>query len=75
MVFKGLEHYPKSRLHVYTRSGQLVYSSMDYLNDWNGRLLKTNNSQGELLPTGVYYYVLELGGTTRIIKGFVFIGY
>lgn len=75
MVFKGLEHYPKSRLHVYTRSGQLVYSSMDYLNDWNGRLLKINNSQGELLPTGVYYYVLELGGTTRIIKGFVYIGY
>ena len=71
LIFKGLENYPKSKLHVYTRGGQLVYESEDYLNDWDGKLMKTD----PVLPTGTYYYVLELGSTNRIIKGFVFIKY
>jgi gliding motility-associated-like protein len=75
LVFKGLEHYPQSRLHIYTRSGQLVYQSNDYKNDWDGRITQSSMSNKKLVPTGVYYYVLELGGTTKSIKGFVYIGY
>ena len=75
LVFKGLENYPKSRIHIYTRSGQLVYESDDYLNDWDGRTFKSTLSNLELVPTGVYYYVLELGGVNRTIKGFVYIAY
>lgn len=71
LIFKGLENYPQSQLYVYTRGGQLVYQSIDYLNDWNGKMIKNNQS----LPTGTYYYILKLGGTNRIIKGFVFIKY
>jgi gliding motility-associated-like protein len=75
LVFTGLEHYPQSHLHVYTRSGQLVYASSDYLNDWDGSWIKSNLSNNGKVPTGVYYYVLELGGVNRTIKGFVYIGY
>jgi gliding motility-associated-like protein len=75
LVFPGLEHYPKSHLHIYTRSGQLVYASVDYLNDWDGRTITSTVSNLKLVPTGVYYYVLELGGVNRTIKGFVYIGY
>ena len=75
LVFKGLENYPKSRLYVFTRSGQLVYQSQDYLNDWDGRTIKSSLTNKEIVPPGTYYYVLELGGTTRTIKGFVYIGY
>jgi gliding motility-associated-like protein len=75
LVFKGLENYPKSHIHIYTRSGQLVYQSDDYLNDWDGRTFKSALTSHELVPTGVYYYILELGGTTRSIKGFIYIAY
>jgi gliding motility-associated-like protein len=75
LVFTGLEHYPQSHLHVYTRSGQLVYASSDYLNDWDGSWIKSNLTNNGKVPTGVYYYVLELGGVNRTIKGFVYIGY
>lgn len=75
LIFKGLENYPKSQLHIFTRSGQLVYQSNDYLNDWDGRTLKSTVSNKELLPTGTYYYVLQLGGSSRSIKGFVYIDY
>lgn len=75
LVFQGLENYPKSQLYVYTRSGQLVYESEDYLNDWDGRTAKSSATGKEKLPTGTYYYILKLGGTSRTIKGFVYIGY
>ena len=68
--FDGLDKYKPSELTVYTRSGQQVFSSSDYLNDWDGRM-----SNHQLVPTGVYYYVLKLGQTNRIIKGFIYIGY
>jgi hypothetical protein len=72
---KGIEEYPGTRLYVYTRAGQLVYNSNDYHNDWDGRTFQSTASERNLVPTGVYYYVLELGGTNKDIKGFVYIGY
>jgi len=75
LVFNGLENYLKSQLYVFTRSGQLVYQSVDYLNDWDGTTIQSTMTNQKLVPTGVYYYVLKLGGTNRSVKGFVFIGY
>ena len=75
LVFRGLEHYPKSQLYVFTRAGQPVYRSDDYLNNWDGSTFKSSLTNVILLPTGTYYYVLKLGGTTQILKGFVYIGY
>jgi gliding motility-associated-like protein len=76
LVFQGLiENYPKSELYVYTRSGQLVYQSVEYLNDWGGETIKSTLTNTQLVPTGTYYYVLKLGDTNRVIKGFVYIGY
>jgi hypothetical protein len=57
----------------YTRSGQLIYKSMDYYNDWSGNAMNSSLQDGTLLPTGTYYYVLHLGGTDRYIKGFVYL--
>ena len=75
LVFKGLENYPLSQLYVYTRAGQLVYQSEDYHNDWNGTINTNSRLNGKLVPTGTYYYILKLGGTQRVMKGFEYIGY
>jgi gliding motility-associated-like protein len=72
---KGLESYPNSTLVVFTRSGQIVFESNDYQNDWDGRSLVKGTSNYKLLPTGVYYYILELGGVNHTIKGFIYISY
>ncbi len=71
LEFKGLDNYPQSQVYVYTRAGQLVFQSLDYHNDWDGKMIDNQKP----LPLGTYYYVLKLGGTNRIIKGFVFIKY
>ena len=75
LVFIGLENYPQSQLHVYTRAGQLVYQSDDYRNDWDAKINTGPKLNGQIVPTGTYYYILKLGGTERVIKGFVYIGY
>ena len=75
LLFNGLGYYPQTVLYVYNRSGQLVFHSNDYKNEWDGTSIQSTIGSRNRVPTGVYYYVLELGGTLRKIKGFFYIGY
>jgi len=72
LVFPDLpQNHPNSQLYVYTRSGQLVYQSLNYLNNWDGRM-----ASHQLVPTGTYYYVLKITVPySRIIRSFIYIGY
>jgi len=45
---------------VYSRSGQLVFSSTGYNNDWMGTY------KGQQLPEGNYFYQLDLDGDQSI---------
>ena len=55
--------YVTSKLVVFNRAGTTVFKSNNYNNKWNG----------DNLPDGVYYYVLECNGVkgTDIYKGSV----
>ena len=75
LEFKGLEKYKGSKLIIYTRAGQPVYESSDYNNSWDGRYRKGALKNPERVATGTYYYVLKLGQTNRVIKGFIYIAY
>jgi len=46
------KYYESSRLVVFNRWGRIVYESGDYKNDWDG----------DNLPDGVYFYVLQCDG-------------
>jgi len=72
---KGLENYPKSELYIYTRAGLLIYQSDDYQNNWDGTIVTNKMANPGKAPAGTYYYVLKIGGTNRLLKGFVYIGY
>ncbi len=71
----GIEDYPDSELAIFTTSGQMVFSSKNYKNDWDGSYFSKNGIKNEQIPTGVYYYVLKLDPTARFIKGFVYVAY
>lgn len=51
-VVAGLSAFPESALAVYNRWGDEVYVNTDYQNNWTG----------DVLPDGVYFYVLKLSG-------------
>lgn len=50
------------KVAVYNRLGNLVFQSNDYQNDWTGKY------NGNHLPEGTYYYVIE-GAGGEIFKG------
>lgn len=75
MQFKHLNYYPGSKLFVYSKAGNIVYQSNDYQNDWDGRILSQKLQNQSMILSGIYYYLLKLGGADRIIKGFVLISY
>ena len=71
-VIKGLEAFENSSITIFGRDGVVIYKNEDYRNDWTG-LQNTKNHNTIAVPPGTYYYVLCLGGTKKIIKGFIYI--
>ncbi|MDW8272959.1 MAG: Ig-like domain-containing protein [Chitinophagales bacterium] len=69
LYFKGLEQFAPVYLVVFDRNGLPVYESENYLNDWEGK----NSQNGQPLPDGTYYYILEVPKTQKRYKNFLVI--
>lgn len=67
-IIKDVGYFSPVEVSIYNRYGDLLYSSADYKNDWDG----TRN--GENLPEGAYYYIVRTKqggiykGTLNIIR-------
>jgi len=55
-IIEGIQRFPENELNVYNRWGQLLYSSRNYQNNWQG------DYRGTDLPEATYYYTLEIDG-------------
>jgi len=64
-----VDEFVDNILQVYNRHGQLVFQAENYDNSWTG-----TSANGEPLPEGPYYYVLEytdFDGVRQQLKGSV----
>ncbi|WP_209402978.1 gliding motility-associated C-terminal domain-containing protein [Pseudozobellia sp. WGM2] len=72
-VFKiqCIENYSNT-LEIYNRNGNLVYKTTDYQNTWTG-LANVNGvlKRGDHLPSGTYYYVLDIPELERNLVGWL----
>jgi gliding motility-associated-like protein len=62
LAIKYIEHYPTNQVIILSSSGEEVSRIINYDNNdpnrrWNGR-----NKRNQILPDGVYYYVVEIVG-------------
>ena len=61
-----------SKLQIFNRYGSLVYEKNNYVNEWEGQ-----TDDGDELPTGTYFYVLDLQGEDaefgRQVTGWVYL--
>jgi gliding motility-associated-like protein len=48
------------------RQGKRVYESTNYMNDWNGV-----DSDGKVLPNGVYFYYMKNRQTSDVYRGYI----
>lgn len=74
---EGIENYPNNVVQIYSTSGELVYEANGYDNRdtlWRGESNTGIVLGSRELPTGVYYYVIDLnGGSLPPQKGSVII--
>ena len=63
----ALNTYPESITQVFDRYGRQVFQTMGYARPWDG----TNN--GQALPAGTYYYIIDLKDGQPKLSGWVLI--
>ncbi|MES2378346.1 MAG: gliding motility-associated C-terminal domain-containing protein [Bacteroidota bacterium] len=61
----GLLSYPNCLVNIYSRNGELVYQSKGYAKPWDGVY------KGSNLPSGTYYYVIDLNNNRPKVSGYI----
>ncbi len=62
---ENIQFFPANELQVFNRWGKLVYQQKGYKNNWNGSFDQRD------LPTGTYFYYLNLGVEGRRYSGYL----
>ncbi len=65
---EAIDRFPDNLLLVFNRYGDEVFRKQGYQNDWDG-----TGNQGNALPDGDYFYLLDLGDGSALRRGNVLI--
>ena len=65
-VVNGLDGYTTNHLVILNRWGNVVFERINYRNDWGGE-----NLEGEPLPNGTYFVILEINGGGITLQQFL----
>ncbi|MEE4177750.1 MAG: HYR domain-containing protein [Bacteroides sp.] len=74
-VINGLIRFPNNNLRIFNRWGTIVFEAAPYQNDWDGRPNRGRPADGPdgILPTGTYFYVIELEPGMNIHSGYIYL--
>ena len=53
---------PKNKVSIFNRWGDKVFEAEDYVNTLNGNSFRGTNNDGKTLPSGTYFYKIEVPG-------------
>lgn len=69
-----IENYPNNTLQVHNRYGVEVYRTRAYQNTWDGTAnVNAPINQDNKLPTGTYYYILDMGDGSGTKTGWIYL--
>lgn len=73
LIIENIELYEQSNFIVFNRWGNIVYEKDRYSNDeaWDGVANKGIRVGSGPLPTGVYFFILDLGPDERITDRYI----
>jgi gliding motility-associated-like protein/uncharacterized repeat protein (TIGR01451 family) len=72
-VIRGIFYFPENSIVIFNRWGNKVYEAKPYINTWDGRSIRGLRVGGDELPTGTYFYLLDLGDGSKVIKGTIYL--
>jgi gliding motility-associated-like protein len=64
-VIEGIKNYPNCVVQLFNRWGDLLFYSTGYGIPWDGTY------QGQNVPVGTYYYVVDLKNGGAFLGGYV----
>jgi gliding motility-associated-like protein len=64
---EGLDNYPNTKLQVFNRWGNPVFTASPYDNRWDGTPNVSGKTGSGKLPAGTYFYILELGDSDNTV--------
>jgi gliding motility-associated-like protein len=72
-VIRGIEYYPGNKIVIFNRWGDKIFEASPYQNTWDGKTTMGLRVGGDELPIGTYFYLLDLGNGSDIIKGTIYL--
>jgi gliding motility-associated-like protein len=72
-VIRGLDSYPNNAIVIFNRWGNSIFEESPYLNAWDGKSTAGLSLGSDDLPMGTYFYLLDLGNGSDVLKGTIFI--
>ena len=63
----GQSGFPSNSVSIYNQWGDEVYNATPYQNDWRGTF------NGDDLPAGTYFYIIDLGNGDKPMSGYLII--
>ncbi|MBA4239502.1 MAG: hypothetical protein C0448_02160 [Sphingobacteriaceae bacterium] len=72
-VIRGIQNFPSNNFTIFNRWGDKVFEASPYKNTWDGSNSKGLTIGGNALPTGTYFYVIDLGDGSKVIKGTIYL--
>lgn len=72
-VIRGIAYFPENSFTIFNRWGSKVFEANPYKNTWDGNSTTGITIGGEELPVGTYFYVIDLGDGTPVIKGTIYL--
>jgi gliding motility-associated-like protein len=70
---RGLDIYPSNSITIFNRWGDKVFEANPYQNTWDGKAQRGIRVGGDELPVGIYFYILDLGDNSKILKGTIYL--
>jgi gliding motility-associated-like protein len=68
-IITNISNHPGTMVSVFDKNGNVVFTSKNYDSNWGG-----TNQQGQLLPAGSYYYIINKPDGTEL-SGWLFLTY
>ena len=72
-VIRCIKNYSNNNFMIFNRWGNKVFEATPYENNWDGSCSKGLQIGGDALPTGTYFYVIDLGDGSKAIKGTIYL--
>jgi gliding motility-associated-like protein len=73
-IIQGIERFPNNNVKVFNVWGDMVFEQHHYdneMNPWRGEANSGPLTGNERIPDGTYYYIIDLGDSSLLLKGFV----